>query len=163
MSSNPYILGGQITAEGQRLLEQGRGLEREAKSLLDRIRVQPGWQVVDVGCGPLGILDLLADRVGPDGEAVGLERESSLLEMGQTILAQRGLRNTRFVLGDVYSGLPRASFDLVHTRLLLINLKDPEGALAELAALVRPGGVVAVQDIDQVPWLCEPRTLRGRP
>lgn len=156
MSSNPYILGGQITAEGQRLLEQGRGLEREAKSLLDRIRVQPGWQVVDVGCGPLGILDLLADRVGPDGEAVGLERESSLLEMGQTILAQRGLRNTRFVLGDVYSGLPRASFDLVHTRLLLINLKDPEGALAELTAMVRPGGVVAVQDIDQVPWLCEP-------
>jgi ubiquinone/menaquinone biosynthesis C-methylase UbiE len=77
--------------------------------------------------------------------------------MGQAILAQRGLRNARIVLGDVYNnGLPRASFDLVHTRLLLINLKDPEGALAELAALVRPGGVVAVQDIDQVPWLCEP-------
>jgi len=119
-------------------------------------RVQPGWQVVDVGCGPLGILDLLADRVGPAGEAVGLERESRLVEMGQTILAQRGLRNARLVLGDVYSGLLRASFDLVHTRLLLINLKDPEGALAELTAMVRPGGVVAVQDIDQVPWLCEP-------
>jgi SAM-dependent methyltransferase len=157
MSSNPYILGGQITAEGQRLLEQGRGLEPEAKSLLDRIGMQPGWKAIDVGCGPLGILDLLADRVGPASEAVGLERESRLVEMGQAIRAQRGLRNARFVLGDVYNnGLPRASFDLVHTRLLLINLKDPEGALAELAALVRPGGVVAVQDIDQVPWLCEP-------
>ena len=138
-------------------LEQGRGLEPEAKSLLDRIGMQPGWKAIDVGCGPLGILDLLADRVGPASEAVGLERESRLVEMGQAILAQRGLRNARFVLGDVYNnGLPRASFDLVHTRLLLINLKDPEGALAELAALVRPGGVVAVQDIDQVPWLCEP-------
>jgi ubiquinone/menaquinone biosynthesis C-methylase UbiE len=112
MSSNPYVLGGPITAEGQRLLEQGRGLEREAKSLLDGIGVQPGWRAIDVGCGPLGILDLLADRVGPTGEAVGLERESHLVEMGQTILAQRGLRNTRYVLGDVYSsGLPSASFD----------------------------------------------------
>jgi ubiquinone/menaquinone biosynthesis C-methylase UbiE len=131
MSSNPYILGDQITAEGQRLLEQGRGLEPEAKSLLDRIGVQPGWKAIDVGCGPLGILDLLADRVGPAGEAVGLERESRLVELGQAILAQRGVRNARFVLEDVYSdGLPRASFDLVHARLLLINLKDPEGALA---------------------------------
>ena len=51
MSSNPYILGGQITTEGQRLLEQGRGLEPEAKSLLDRIGVQPGWKAIDVGCG----------------------------------------------------------------------------------------------------------------
>jgi hypothetical protein len=38
----------------------------------------------------------------------------------------------------------------------LINLTDPAPALAEMVALVRPGGAVAVQDIDQVPWLCEP-------
>jgi len=142
---------------GRRLLEQAGGLEPEAKSLLDCIGVQAGWRAVDVGCGPLGILDLLADRVGPAGEVVGLERESPLIEMGETILAQRGLRNARFVRGDVYSsGLSSASFDLVHTRLLLINLKDPERAVAELVALARPGGVVAVQDIDQVPWMCEP-------
>jgi ubiquinone/menaquinone biosynthesis C-methylase UbiE len=155
--SGPYVLGRQITAEGQRLLQQGLGLEREAKWLLDRIGVQPGWRAVDVGCGPLGILDLLAERVGPGGEVIGLEREPRLIEMGQTLLAQRGLRNVRFVLGDAYDiGLPRSSFDLVHTRLLLINLQDPERALAELVTLVRPGGVVVVQDIDQIPWLCEP-------
>jgi SAM-dependent methyltransferase len=157
MDSNPYILGGEITAEGQRLLEQGHGLEAEANWLLDRIRVQPGWRALDAGCGPLGILDLLAERVGLAGEVIGLERDSRLIEMGQSILAQRGLGNVRFVLGDAYkSKLPRGSFDLVHTRLLLINLQEPERALAELTALVRPGGIVAVQDIDQVPWLCEP-------
>jgi hypothetical protein len=40
--SNPYVLGGQITAEGQRLLQQSLGLEREARWLLDYIGVQPG-------------------------------------------------------------------------------------------------------------------------
>lgn len=100
---------------------------------------------------------MLAECVGPDGEVVGVEREPQLIEMGQTLLRQRGLRNVRFVLGGAYGvDLPRGSFDLAHTRLLLINLKDPERALSELVALVRPSGVVAVQDIDQVPWLIEP-------
>jgi ubiquinone/menaquinone biosynthesis C-methylase UbiE len=129
----------------------------EANWLLDRIGVEPGWRAVDAGCGPLGILDLLAERVGPAGGAIGLERDSRLVEMGRSIVTQQGLGNVRFVLGDAYkSGLPTGSFDLVHARLLLINLQNPERALTELTALVRPGGIVAVQDIDQVPWLCEP-------
>ena len=40
--SSPYVLGAQITAEGERLLQQCRGLEREARWLLDRVGVQPG-------------------------------------------------------------------------------------------------------------------------
>lgn len=156
-SVHPYVLGGQIPAEGQRLLEQCHGMAREACWLLNRIGVLPGERVIDVGCGPLGVLDLLAERVGPDGEAVGLDREARLLAMAQTILAQRGLGNVCLVQGDAYAtGLPHNTFDLVHARLLLINLRDPERALAELVALARPGGVVAVQDIDQLPWLCEP-------
>ncbi len=155
--SSPYVLGGQVTAEGERLLQQCRGLEREARWLLDRVGVQPGWRAVDVGYGPLGVLDLLAEFVGPDGEVVGLERESQLVALGEVLPGQRHLRNARFALGDAYAtGLPRGVFDLAHARLLLINLTDPGRALAEMVALVRPGGVVAVQDIDQVPWLCEP-------
>ena len=156
-SPNLYLLGGQIADEASRLLQQGLGLQREARWLLDHIGVGPRWRTVDVGCGPLGVLDLLAERVGPNGEVVGFERDKRLVEMGQAIVAQRGLGNVHFVLGDAYNtGLPRGSFDFVHTRLLLINLKDPGRALTELVALARPGGVVAVEDINQVPWLCEP-------
>ncbi len=67
------------------------------------------------------------------------------------------LHNVTFMQGDAYGPeVPAGSFDLAHARLLLINLKDPERAVAELVALVRPGGLVVVQAIDQVPWLCEP-------
>jgi hypothetical protein len=34
--------------------------------------------------------------------------------------------------------------------------QGPASGLAELVALVRSGGVVAVQDIGRTPWLCEP-------
>ena len=115
--SSPYVLGVQATAEGDRLLQQCRGLEREARWLLDRIGVRPG-----------------------DGSSMSA-----------------AVPNTRFALGDAYAtGLPRGVFDFAHARLLLINLTDPARALAEMVALVRPDGIVDVQDIDQVPWLCEP-------
>lgn len=82
MGSNPYIFGGEMTAKGRRLLEQGRGLEPEADCLLDRISVEPGWRAVDAAGGPLGTLDLLAERVRPAGEVIGLKRDSRLIEMG---------------------------------------------------------------------------------
>ena len=155
--SSPYVLRTQVTTEGERLLQQSGGLERETRWLLDRVGVQPGWRVVDVGCGPLGILNLLAERVGLHGEVVGLEREASLVAMGEMLFELRELPNLRFALGDAYAtGLPRGAFDLAHARLLLINLTEPGRALAEMVALVRPGGIIAVQDIDQLPWLCEP-------
>lgn len=50
--------------EQQRLLDQAREFQQQAHWLLDRIGIQPGWRVIDVGCGPLGILDALSQRVG---------------------------------------------------------------------------------------------------
>jgi len=77
--------------------------------------------------------------------------------MGVALLHRRGFQNATVVRGDAYaSNLPRNAFDLVHARLLLINLTDPGRAIGEMVALVRPGGIVAIEDIDQVPWLCEP-------
>jgi trans-aconitate methyltransferase len=71
--SVPYVLGGTLT-EQQRLIVQARELEASARPLLDRIPIKPGARVVDIGCGPIGILNLLSERVGPQGLALGVER-----------------------------------------------------------------------------------------
>jgi ubiquinone/menaquinone biosynthesis C-methylase UbiE len=135
--------------EQARLLRQGAGLEAEASWLLDRMGVGPGWRTLDVGCGPLGILDLLAARVGAAGEVVGLEREPRLLALAEQAVAERGLANVRLVAGDAQATeLPRASFDLAHERLVLISTPAPERIVAEMVALTRPGGFVAAEDFD---------------
>lgn len=54
------------------------------------------------------------------------------------------------------TGLPRASFDLVHARTLLLNVSNPNEILAEMVALASPGGVVAVQEPDSSGWVCDP-------
>ena len=151
-----YILG-TSRIEQKRLLEQGALFEAEARWLLDEIGVEPAWRAVDLGCGPLGILHLLSERVGPKGEVVGVEREAPLLAVARDVVEERGLTNVRLVQGDATAtGLPRAAFDLVHERLLLMITPDVARVLAEMIALACPGGVVVVQDLDVVSMICEP-------
>ena len=61
-----YALGGTPT-EQQRLIAQAEGLQAHTKWLLDQIGVASGQKTIDVGCGPIGILNLLSARVGRDG------------------------------------------------------------------------------------------------
>jgi SAM-dependent methyltransferase len=152
-ASDAYVVGGTLT-EQQRLLVQCQDLAPAARDLLDRIRVMPGWQVIDVGCGPLGIVDLLSERVGPAGHVVGLEREARFVDMGRALAAERALTNVEIVQGDATATeLPAGTFDLVHERLVL---PGAERVLTEMARLVRPGGFVALQDMDGASWLCYP-------
>jgi SAM-dependent methyltransferase len=152
----PYVLGG-TDVERQRLLAQVEGLEPQAQWLLDAIGVEPGWRVIDVGCGPLGILNLLSARVGPDGTVVGLEREARFAEMARSEVGRRDLRNVEIVQTEALaSGLPKDSFDLAHERLVLINVPERERLIAEMLSLVRPGGILALEDVDNISWTCEP-------
>lgn len=154
--SGEYLLGTSL-GERERLLKQCEIFEPEARWLLDRVGIQPGWRVVDVGCGPLGIVNLLAERVGPTGKVVGYERDPRMLEWLRGAIAERKLTNVEPVQGDASAlDLPANSFDFVHTRLLLINVLDPARVLSEMVRLLRPGGVLAVQDFDAISWTCEP-------
>jgi len=154
--SAAYPLGGTHT-ERERLLRQVKSYEPHARWLLDQIGVSSEWRAVDIGCGPIGILDLLSERVGPRGLVVGLEREPRFCEMAREEISKRGLRNVKIVEADALtSGLDRASFDLAHERLVLINVQAREALLTEMMSLLRPGGTVALEDVDNASWLCHP-------
>jgi len=154
--SASYPLGGTQT-ELQRLLAQAEVYEPESKWLLDQIGIQPGWCTVDVGCGPIGILNLLSHRVGPQGSVVGLEREPRFVEVARAEIAKRGLRNVSVVQADALNtGLEKNAYDLVHERLVLLNISARAALLTEMLSLLRPGGTVILADVDNVSWLCQP-------
>jgi SAM-dependent methyltransferase len=86
----------------------------------------------------------------------GSIREPRILELAREVAEQRGIE-VEFVEADATgTGLPRASFDLVHTRTLLLNVSNPTEIVAEMVGLARPGGVVAVQEPDSSGWVCDP-------
>ena len=154
--SAAYPLGGTKT-EQERLLAQAQSYEPHARRLLDQIQVQPSWRVLDIGCGPIGILDLLSERVGAQGEVLGLEREPRFAEMARAEIAKRGLRNVRIVQADaLISGLEKNSFDVVHERLVMLNVSAREQLLSEMISLTRSGGTIVLEEIDNVSWLCHP-------
>ena len=156
VQSGEYLLGASL-GERERLLQHCEIFEPEARWLLDHVGIQPGWRAVDVACGPLGIVNLLAAHVGPTGVVVGFERDARMLEWLRGSLAERNLTNVEAIQGDASAiDLPASSFDFVHTRFLLVNVLDPTRVLSGMVALVRPGGFLAVQDADAISWTCEP-------
>ena len=69
-----YALGSS-PGESARLQRQAEELAADSAALLDRVGLRPGQSVIDLGCGPRGILDLLAEWVSPAGRVVGLDAD----------------------------------------------------------------------------------------
>ena len=151
-----YALGSS-PGESARLQRQAGELAADSAALLDRVGLRPGQTVIDLGCGPRGILDMLAERVSPAGRVVGLDADPAHAAMAAEFAAGRGLRGVEIMTADARStGLPSGSFDLVHARTLLINLPEPAEVAAEMVRLARPGGWVASMESDTEHALCYP-------
>jgi ubiquinone/menaquinone biosynthesis C-methylase UbiE len=146
-----------FAGEIDRLHIQGDALAADAAIMMDRIGVAAGWRCLDLGCGPRGVTDLLSLRVGPSGEVVGLDADTVFLGFAREEATARGFANIRFVEGDVYNtNLPAGGFDLVHSRFVASTAGEPEALLQEGLRLVRPGGILALQEPENLTLNCYP-------
>jgi len=117
---------------------------------------QPGASVLDVGCGPGTITVDIAGRVAP-GRVVGLDAAADVIAKASTL--GDGIDTVEFVVGDAYAlDYADNSFDVVHSHQTLQHLARPVDALRELRRVVKPGGVVAVRDVDYAGTIIHPRT-----
>ena len=156
-STPVYALGSDLE-ERQRLQRQADELRPLSSELLDHTGLGVGDSAIDLGCGPRGVLDLLAARVGPAGRVVGLDFDAASVALAQAYALEHGLSNVEVIKGDAgNTGLPDASFDAVHSRTLLINVPDPDAVVAEMVRLTRPDGVVAAMEPDIPLTVCYPR------
>ena len=155
-ASAVYALGSS-EGESARLQRQADELAPDSAALLDRVGLRPGQAAVDMGCGPRGILDLLAARVSPGGRVVGLDADPAHTALAAKFVADRALGQVEIVVADArHTGLPAGSFDLVHARTLLVNVPDPAEVVTEMVRLAKPGGWVASQEPDVEHALCYP-------
>jgi SAM-dependent methyltransferase len=111
-------------------------------------RLHPGMELLDVGCGPGSITIDLAELLTPS-LVVGVDREPEVLASARASAGERGVGNIRFEPADVYElPFPDDSFDVVFAHQLLQHLTQPRVALAEMARVARPGGIVAARESD---------------
>lgn len=153
-----YVLAvGEAGARRLQLLDRVYG--PATRRLLADVGLRPGMHVLDVGCGTGPVTRFLATTVGNSGSALGIDIAASQLEIARAEAATAGLTNITFREAGAYdTRLPRSSFDLVFCRLVLCHLNRPLDAIREMAAILKPGGILCCQDLDLGNFFAFPRT-----
>jgi SAM-dependent methyltransferase len=151
-----YALGSWY-GETERLRRQAEELADVSSTVLDRAGLGPGQRAIDLGCGPRGVVDVMARRVTPGGTVIAVDADPDHVAAARAFVAERHLDGVEVVVADARStGLPEASFDVVHCRTLLVTVPRPAEVVAEMARLVRPGGWVVAVEPDVEYSMCYP-------
>ena len=133
----------------RRLTALHRVYSPAGRRVLQRAGLKPGMTVADLGCGVGATTCMLAEMVGPTGHVTGIDLSASQLEQGRSLCKAQGITNAIFMEASATAtGLQRNSFDLVYCRFLLLHLVDPAAGLREMLAILKPGGVLVVEDGD---------------
>ena len=99
--------------------------------------LEPGMDVLDVGCGPGTITADLATLTRP-GRTVGIDASEDVIAQASSLDPAAG---AEFRVGNLMElPFPDGSFDVVHAHQVLQHLADPVGALREMARVCRAGG-----------------------
>jgi SAM-dependent methyltransferase len=135
-----YLLDNRQLQAGQRFDALARLFDPSTFRHLATLGLGPGRHVWEVGAGGPSVASWLAAQVAPGGRVLATDIDTRWLD-GAT--AFEVLRH------DV--GLdppPRGPFDLVHARLVLVHLPRRDQALAAMAAVLRPGGRLVLEEAD---------------
>jgi ubiquinone/menaquinone biosynthesis C-methylase UbiE len=137
--------------EYDRLARQAAFLDGTTERLFRAAGLEPGMRVLDIGSGAGDVAVLAAGIVGPAGAVVGVDVDGAALQVARGRVASLGLSNVTFVEGDARTASLDGPFDALIGRFVLMYWADPGQALAQIAARVRPGGVVAFEEMDMDP------------
>jgi SAM-dependent methyltransferase len=142
-----YVIRGGLEGR-ERLRVLGRVMRASSGTLFDRLGLRDGMTCLDVGCGGGDATLELARRVAPGGSVLGVDIDETKLEMARAEAAEHGIANVEFRRLDIRDAPAATTFDVVYARFLLTHLSDPAGVARTLYQHVRPGGRIAVEDID---------------
>jgi SAM-dependent methyltransferase len=150
-----YMIRGGIPGR-ERLRVLARAMAPTTSALLDRVALAPGMRCLDAGCGGGDVTCELARRISPGGHAVGLDIDETTLDLAREEADAQAIGNVEYRVGDILATDLAPAYDAIYVRFLLTHLADPPAAVARIAAGLRPGGVLIVEDIDFTGAFCHP-------
>ena len=143
---------GQAATEAGWLDVHFEALRPEYQQALNLVGIEPGWHVLDAGCGAGSFIPLIAEAVGPAGKVTAVDHAPDNIERVKQRLRRWTLPCPVDVLEISLESLPFAdgTFDAVWLANVLMYFTPDTLAplLIDLNRVVRPNGVVASKESD---------------
>jgi len=135
--------------ESRRLHLFEQRLDPLTKRRIERLGIERGARCLEIGGGRGSITRWLADLVGPAGTVTATD-----LQIG--FLSAIDAPNVEVVRHDVRTDtFPEGSFDLVHTRAVLMHIGAEPALLARMTSWLAPGGWLLFEEPDFGMWLAD--------
>jgi SAM-dependent methyltransferase len=139
-SSDAYLLDNRERQAGSRFDALSALFDAVTRRHVAALGIAPGWRCWEIGAGGPQVPAWLAEQAGPAGSVLATDIDTSWFEDAAGIEVRRH---------DVaQDDPPEGGFDLVHARLVLVHVPERDEALRRMAAALRPGGHLLVEDFD---------------
>jgi ubiquinone/menaquinone biosynthesis C-methylase UbiE len=115
-------------------------------NILREAGIQPGFHVLDYGCGPGSYSVLAAELVGKTGKVYALDIHPLAIQRVRDVASKKQLENVETIYSDCKTGLPDRSIDVVLLYDIFHELSDPNGVLGELHRVMKPHGILSFSD-----------------
>jgi arsenite methyltransferase len=110
--------------------------------------LEPGEDVLDVGCGAGTDTLIAAQMVGRNGSVTGIDMTPAMVAKAERAAAEMGFGHVTITAGSAEQ-LPfvDASFDVVISNGVIDLIPDKDAVFAEMARVLRPGGRIQLADV----------------
>jgi len=150
-----YVIHGGVPGK-QRMEVVARAYWPTTLPLLQRAGIREGMNCLDLGCGAGDVTFEIACLAGPKGRVTGLDMDSVKLEHALERATKEEIRNIEFRQANVFEWDEDSVYDLIYVRFLLTHLPECERVVPKLLRALRPGGALAVEDINFEGYVSHP-------
>jgi SAM-dependent methyltransferase len=124
------------------------GLDGNTKARLSALGIAAGWRCLEIGAGSGSIARWMAALVGTRGYVLATDIDTRWIQTN-------GLSQLDVQQHDIAADPPpQGEFDVIHARLVLSWLPARDAVLSRLAAALKPGGWLVIEDFDSLIHHC---------
>jgi ubiquinone/menaquinone biosynthesis C-methylase UbiE len=123
-----------------------RDLFSPRRNILEEVGIEPGFHVLDYGCGPGSYIVPAAELVGRSGKVYALDIHPLAIKSVKSIASKKQLANVKTICSDCKTGLPDKSIDVILLYDTFHDLSDSNKVLKELHRVLKPNGILSFND-----------------
>lgn len=134
------------------------GLAGHTREALNRCDYGDGSRVLDIGCGFGDSTRLIAERVRPAGQAVGVDCAARFIQAAKEETSAPEAGNASYFVADAQAGDLRGPYDFVFSRFGTMFFTSPGAAMRNIRKAMRPGGdlmMIVWRRREENPWVHE--------